>query len=91
VCARRGPHQHVELAMHFRTSKAGEWADKGQIKRDGAALRAIRQLEREVIPQLDGLVYVSKWARDALLTWLPEASAAVRHHRQFRSIARGDV
>ena len=37
--------------------------------------RAIRELEREVIPQVDGMVYVSKWAREALLSWLPEASA----------------
>jgi glycosyltransferase involved in cell wall biosynthesis len=27
-----------------------------------------------VIPQVDGLVYVSRWARDALLSWLPEAA-----------------
>ena len=37
--------------------------------------RAIRQAEREVIPQVDGLVYVSRWARDVLLSWLPEAAA----------------
>ena len=37
--------------------------------------RAIRQLEREVIPQVDGLVYVSRWARNALVSWLPEAAA----------------
>jgi len=37
--------------------------------------RAIRQVERAVIPQVDGLVYVSRWARDALVSWLPEASA----------------
>ena len=37
--------------------------------------RAIRQVEREVIPQVDRLVYVSRWARDALLNWLPEAAA----------------
>lgn len=35
--------------------------------------RAIRETERKVIQQLDGLVYVTKWARDALLTWLPDA------------------
>ena len=27
-----------------------------------------------MILQLDGLVYVSGWARDALLSWLPEAA-----------------
>ena len=73
--ARRGPHQHVVMAVHFRISQADEWADKEQIRRDGRVFRAIRQVEREVIPQVDGLVYVSRWAQDALLGWLPEASA----------------
>ena len=72
--ARRGPHQRVVMAVHFRISQADEWADKDQIRRDGAVFRAIRQLEREVIPQVDGIVYVSRWARDALLSWLPEAA-----------------
>lgn len=73
--ARRGPHQPVVMAVHFRISQADEWADKKQIKRDGAVFRAIRRLEREVIPKVDGLVYVSGWARTALLGWLPEAAA----------------
>jgi glycosyltransferase involved in cell wall biosynthesis len=73
--ARRGPHQRVVMAVHFRISQADEWADKKLIRRDGAVFRAIRQLEREVIPQVDGLMYVSEWARNALLGWLPEAGA----------------
>ena len=73
--SRRGPHQRVVLAVHFRISLADEWADKRQIKRDGAVFRAIRRVEREVIPQVDRLVYVSRWARDALVNWLPEAEA----------------
>ena len=73
--ARRGPHQRVIMAVHFRISQADEWADKKQIKRDGTVFRAMRQVEREVIPQVDGLVYVSRWARNALLNWLPEAAA----------------
>jgi glycosyltransferase involved in cell wall biosynthesis len=75
LSARRGSHQRVVMAVHFRTSQADEWADKKQITRDGTVFRAIRQLEREVIPQVDGLVYVSRWGRDALLGWLPEAAA----------------
>jgi len=63
------------MAIHFRVSQADEWADKKQIKRDGTVFRAIRQVERDVIPQVDGLVYVSRWARNALLSWLPEAAA----------------
>jgi glycosyltransferase involved in cell wall biosynthesis len=73
--ARRGPHQRVIMAVHFRISQADEWADKKQIQRDGTVFRAIRQVEQDVIRQLDGLVCVSRWARDALLSWLPEAAA----------------
>lgn len=72
--ARQGPHQRVVMAVHFRVSQADEWADKKLIKRNGTVFKAIRQLEREVIPQVDRLMYVSRWARDALLSWFPEAS-----------------
>jgi glycosyltransferase involved in cell wall biosynthesis len=74
LAARTGPRQRVVMAVHFRTSQADEHAEPGrELKRDGRVFRAIRETEREVIRQLDGLVYVTKWARDALLTWLPEA------------------
>jgi glycosyltransferase involved in cell wall biosynthesis len=73
--ARQGPHQRVALAVHFRISQSDEWADKHQIERDGSVYRAIRELEREVIPQVDGMVFVSEWARNALLDWLPEAAS----------------
>lgn len=73
--ARRGPHQLVVLAVHFRSSQADEHAEPGRdIKSGGATYRAIQRLEREAILQVDGLVYVSAWARDALLAWLPEAA-----------------
>ena len=72
--ARRGPHQRVIMAVHLRISMADEWADKNQIRRDGTVFRAIRQVERETIPLVDGLVYVSRWAQDALLSWLPDAA-----------------
>jgi glycosyltransferase involved in cell wall biosynthesis len=71
--ARQGTHQRVVMTVHFRISQADEWADKKQIKHGGTVFRAIRQVEREVIPQVDGLVYMSQWARNALLDWLPEA------------------
>jgi glycosyltransferase involved in cell wall biosynthesis len=72
--ARRSRQQRVVMAVHFRVSQANEWADKGLISDDGAVFRSIRRLEREVIQQVDGLVYVSRWARDALYGWLPEAA-----------------
>ena len=76
--ARTGPDQRVVLAVHFRISQADEWADKGQIARGGRVYGWIRDTERSVIPRVDGLVFVSAWARDALVEWMPEAGR-VRH------------
>jgi glycosyltransferase involved in cell wall biosynthesis len=73
--ARRGPHQRVVMAVHMRVSQADEWAHKRQIELGGAVFRSIRRAEREVVPRVDGLVFVSRWAREALLAWLPEAEA----------------
>ena len=75
LAARRDPGQRVVMAVHFRISEAEEWADKGKISRDSRMFRNIQQVEREVIPCVDGLVYVSNWAKEALLGWLPEAAA----------------
>jgi glycosyltransferase involved in cell wall biosynthesis len=75
IRTRQGPHQRVVMAVHFRTSQADEFVRARMIKQDGIVFRAIRQVEREVIPQVDGLVYVSGWARTALQSWLPEAAA----------------
>ena len=74
LCVRRGPHQRVVMAVHFRISQADEWADKAQISRNGTTFQAIRQAEREVIPQVDGIVYVSRWGQNVLLHWLPAAA-----------------
>jgi glycosyltransferase involved in cell wall biosynthesis len=73
--ARSGPHQRVVLAVHFRISQSDEWVDKGQIRRGGRMFRAVRSFEKDVISQVDGIVYVSRWGREALLDWFPEAAA----------------
>jgi glycosyltransferase involved in cell wall biosynthesis len=73
LAVRRGPHQRVAMVVHFRISQADEFADKEEIRRDGAVYRWIRQVEREVIPQVDCLVYMSRWAEEALTDWFPRA------------------
>jgi len=72
LSARSGPHQRVVLAVHFRISQADEWADKGMVGREGAVYRWIRSTERAVVPRVDGLVFVSEWARAAVRAWLPQ-------------------
>lgn len=75
--ARRGPHQRVVMAVHFKTSQADEWVDTrtSPIKQGGRVYRSIRRTEREAIPRLDGILYVAAWARNALQSWLPEADS----------------
>jgi glycosyltransferase involved in cell wall biosynthesis len=74
--ARTGPQQRVVMAVHFRTSQADEHAEPGrELRRDDAFFRAIRKMERDVILRLDGIVYVARWAQDALMSWLPEAAS----------------
>jgi glycosyltransferase involved in cell wall biosynthesis len=72
LAARTGPHQRVVLAVHFRISQADEWADKGQIARDGRVYHWIREIERQVVPRVDALVFVSSWAHWAVREWMPE-------------------
>lgn len=72
--ARRGPHQRVVMVVHFHTSQADEWTHKNQIRSDGFVFRMIRQFERDVIPHVDGLIYVSKSTQKGVLSWLPEAA-----------------
>ena len=72
LAARVGSHQRVVLAVHFRISQADEWADKGQIPRDGRVFRSIRETERQVMRHVDGLVFVSSWGRSAIKTWMPD-------------------
>jgi glycosyltransferase involved in cell wall biosynthesis len=62
------------MAVHYQTSQADGWVDKGYLKRGGTVYRAIRRMESVVLPQVDGLVYVSEWARHCVLNWLPEAA-----------------
>ena len=74
--ARRGRHQRVIMAVHFRSSQADEYSEPGrEIRRGSTTYHAMRAAEREVIMRLDGIVYVSEWARQSLLSWLPEAAA----------------
>lgn len=74
--SRTGPGQRVVMAVHFKTSQADEWANTKTfpIKPGSAVYRSIRRVERQTITRVDGLVYVSEWARQAVLGWLPEAA-----------------
>lgn len=71
--ARRGPKQRVVMVVHFLTSQADEWVAKDMLRPGSRTFRAIRRVEAEAIAGLDGIVYVTEAAREALHAWLPVA------------------
>ena len=56
----------VVLAVHFNESQADEWADKGAFARGSDPHRRIREFEAQWLPQVDALVFVSRYMRDRL-------------------------
>lgn len=61
--ARREPSQRVVVAVHFADSQAEEWVGMGRLRRGDRVYRNIVELERRVLPLVDGIVYVSASAR----------------------------
>lgn len=69
--ARVSPSQRVVLVTHFNISQAHEFAMKGQIHEGGRYYRAIRAMEARILPQVDGVVYVSEFMRQTLEKEMP--------------------
>lgn len=65
----------VVMAVHFNISQADEWADKGEIPTAGRTYSSIRSFEADVLPRLDGVVYVSQFMRSLLEERLPALRA----------------
>jgi len=59
LLSRRDKRQKVVLTVQFNRSQAYEWAMSGQIKTGDRTYRAIERLEEEVLPALDGMVFIS--------------------------------
>ena len=69
--ARSSKSQRVVMVVHFNISQADEWAGKGKITVDGSLFQNIRRFESDVLPRLDGLVFVSEFMRRVLLKRIP--------------------
>lgn len=61
----------VVMAAHLNISQADEWADKGEIVRNGALFQSIQRFENRVLRELDGVVYVSSFTRARLEERIP--------------------
>lgn len=69
--ARVSPQQRVVMVVHFNISQADEWVGKGDIAEGGYLFQEIRGFEAEVLPRLDGLVFVSEFMRRELVARIP--------------------
>jgi len=64
--ARTNDSQKVIMAVHFNISQADEWATKGKIKINSWIYKEIKELESEVIPRLDAIVYLSCFMKETI-------------------------
>jgi glycosyltransferase involved in cell wall biosynthesis len=73
--SRQGPWQRVLMAVHFNESQALEWCGKGKIAANGRLFNVIREQERQILPRLDGIVYVSRYMKNCLERDIPALSS----------------
>lgn len=71
LSARVSKNQRVVMVTHFNISQADEWAGKGLIPNGGRFYRTIQAFEAEVLPRLDGVVFVSDFMRRELVRRIP--------------------
>lgn len=69
--ARSSEKQRIVMVVHFNISQADEWADKGKISIGGSLFQSILRFEADVLPRLDGLVFVSEFMRRELTLRIP--------------------
>lgn len=72
--ARTSPRQRVTMVVHFNVSQSDEWVSKGMMSTDGHYYRSIRKLEADVLPRLDGIIYLSDFVRQAVTQDIPAAA-----------------
>ncbi len=63
--------EKVVMTVHFNGSQADEWAGKGKIRKEGRVYRRIQQLEREVLPLVDGLTFTTQMMRQHVESAIP--------------------
>lgn len=75
---RRTHHCRVVAVVHYNVSVADELLMKGEAKLNGPAWRSAVDTERQTLPHVDQLVFVSAFMRGVVLERLP-ATARVPH------------
>lgn len=63
---RRASDQKVVLAVHFSHSQADEWIAKGRTRPGTWIDRQMRTMDARAIPEVDGIVYLSRYMKEYL-------------------------
>jgi glycosyltransferase involved in cell wall biosynthesis len=63
--------QRIVMVTHFNISQADEWVEKGLVIQNSQLYRSIKQFEADVLPKLDGLVFVSEFMKRELSKRIP--------------------
>ena len=66
MAARKSPLQVIVTVVHFNESHAVEWSNKGAIALNGSLFKAIQKMESQVLPKVDGLIFVSEFMRQLI-------------------------
>lgn len=69
--SRAHPSQRVVMAVHFNVSQADEWRDKGKLRNGDHVFEGIKALETDVLPRVDGIVFVSAFMKALLQKEIP--------------------
>ncbi|WP_347988530.1 glycosyltransferase family 4 protein [Methylomonas sp. AM2-LC] len=70
--ARITSQQRVIMVTHFNISQADEWVGKGIICKNSTLYCNIQKFEAHILPQLDGLVFVSEFMQKELYQRIPD-------------------
>ena len=68
---RRMGRDKVVMIVHFNDSQADEWVLRGLIRKGSSTYEQIENLERRVLPQVDELIYVSRYMKTRLEERIP--------------------
>lgn len=69
---REGYHFRLVAVLHFNISEAYEYRLNGLAREDGLLWRTLMRTEREILPQLDKVIFVSDFMRRIVLARNPE-------------------
>lgn len=59
IATRMRPQRDAGVQVRFNVSQVDEWASKGKIRSGDTLHRAIRRRERDALPRLDGIAFIS--------------------------------